>query len=122
MSDDAWIGAEEGADRAADHAERVDPGWKDAALSLFQVFAEQRGDAGFRTEEARVFAEGEGLTPPPDGRSWGHIALRARRAGIVVKIGTQNTKTGPAHTHPSNHWRIVASPALTLARSKGLLL
>jgi hypothetical protein len=102
----AWAGAEDGAARAADHAERVEPGWKDEALVYFRAFAVAKRHTSFLTEEARVFAEGDGFALPPDKRAWGSVALRAKRAGIVERVGYASTSLGPSHACPRNEWRL----------------
>lgn len=71
---------------AADHADREIAEWTKQAMALFSVYA--RNSTGpFLTEEARQYAESQGLKEPPDGRAWGHIAKSAQRAGIVVSAG-----------------------------------
>ena len=32
-------------------------------------------------------AEAWGLSPPPDGRAWGHVMARARSRGLIVAVG-----------------------------------
>jgi hypothetical protein len=103
---DAWAGAVNGMERAADHAERVNPGWNDAADRYFREFAILRAGAEFRTEEARTFAERDGFDLPPDKRSWGSVARRASLAKFVEKAGTTNTTLGPSHTCPKASWRL----------------
>jgi hypothetical protein len=103
----AWEGAEEGAERAADHAERVEPGWKDAALHYFRLFAVLNRGTTFLTEDARLYAEGCGLGQPPDKRAWGSVALRAKRDRIVESLGYENTSRGPSHACPRTAWRAI---------------
>jgi hypothetical protein len=104
--DAAWAAAEAGAARAAEHAERVDPGWKAAALGYVREFAVAYRDTAFLTEEARRYAEGCGFGPPPDKRAWGAVALAAKRGGIIEKVGYANTSLGPSHACPRTKWRL----------------
>jgi hypothetical protein len=104
----AWAGAEDGAQRAADHAEDENPGWQDAALDYVLKVARLRPDAPFMIEDVREFAEAQGLPPPPDARAWGAVALKAKRAKIIVRDGFGFTTRGPAHAHPRSVWRAAA--------------
>jgi hypothetical protein len=99
----AWAGAEDGAERAAEHAERVEPGWNDTALNYVRVFALCHGE--FQTEDVREYAEDCGFDPPPDKRAWGSVALRAKRAGIIERVGYISTSRGPSHACPRAIWR-----------------
>jgi hypothetical protein len=102
----AWAGAEAGAELAADHAERVEPGWKDAALTLLCRFAAGSHGAPFMIEDVRDYADEMGLSPPPTARAWGAVTLRAKREGFIVRAGFSHTTRGPAHAHPSTLWRL----------------
>lgn len=108
---DAWGAAQDGAERAADHADATHPGWSDEALYLLQKFAEHRDGAPFMIEDVRDFAHAQGLAPAPDSRAWGAVALRAKGAGIIVKTGYGSTTRGPAHSHPRSCWALVCRPA-----------
>lgn len=103
----AWEEAKAGAERAADHAERVEPGWKDFALGVLRLFAMLHPEATFMIEDVRAYAEARGLSPPPDPRAWGAVALQAKRDGLITRAGFSSTTRGPAHTHPRNVWRLV---------------
>ena len=77
---------------AADHADRRTAEWTKMASALFATFARQ-ATGPFLTEEAREYAESHGLSEPPDGRAWGHIAKSAQRAGITVSAGFGSAKS-----------------------------
>lgn len=68
------------AEQAADHAGEE---WKDLAFAAFATYAET--NTRFTTEDVRN--ANSTLPPPPDGRAWGHVALRASRSGIVKSVG-----------------------------------
>lgn len=74
------------AQSAADAAERRSPGWMDAAFEAFVAFARLSGSTPFVTDDVRK-AAGSQVPPPPDGRAWGAVALRAKREGIVTSCG-----------------------------------
>lgn len=82
----ASFAAIEGMARAADHAERVTPTWNDRALGLLLAFAAMSGEA-WLLEDAREWAQSQGLPDPPDGRAWGHVAQRAKRLGAIESVG-----------------------------------
>jgi hypothetical protein len=89
MQQDLFSASEKGyaaAKASADRADREIEEWTKKAVALFADFATMN-PSPFLTEEARQFAESHGLTSPPDGRAWGHIAKNCQRAGIVESAG-----------------------------------
>ncbi len=89
MQIDLFSASEKGhaaAKASADRADREIDGWTEKAVALFADYAKQ-APSPFLTEQARHFAESHGLSSPPDGRAWGHIAKRCQRAGLVVSTG-----------------------------------
>jgi hypothetical protein len=90
-----------GAQRAVDHANRVESEWSGQALGLLVAFAKSC-DRPFLIEEARRYAEANGLLPPPDARSWGAVTRRAAAKKRIRKVGY-----GPAassNTSPKTLW------------------
>jgi hypothetical protein len=71
---------------AADHADNTSLNWTQRAVLLFTEYAKQTPHP-FLTEEAREFAEANGLPSPPDARAWGHVSKRCQRAGVIVSVG-----------------------------------
>ena len=95
MQHDLFSASEKGhaaAKASADRADREIDEWTNKAVALFAEFA-IKTPSPFLTEEARQFAESHGLTSPPDGRAWGHIAKRCQRAGITVSAGFGSAKS-----------------------------
>jgi hypothetical protein len=89
MQEDLFSASEKGhaaAKAAAARADREIDEWTDKAVALFATFAKIT-PSPFLTEEARQFAESRGLSSPPDGRAWGHVAKRCQKAGITVSDG-----------------------------------
>lgn len=81
----------EGANRAANHAGDQ---WKDYAWRALLAFLENvRGE--FIMEDVR-WANPQ-VPEPPDNRAWGQIALRAKRAGLIEKVGNAPAKDKGVH-------------------------
>jgi hypothetical protein len=89
MQQDLFSASEKGhaaAKAAAARADREIDDWTKKAVALFAEYASQAFDP-FLTEEARQYAESHGLSTPPDGRAWGHVAKNCQRAGVVTSAG-----------------------------------
>ena len=89
MQQDLFSASEKGhaaAKAAAARADREIDEWTKKAVALFAEYASQAFDP-FLTEEARQYAESHGLSSPPDGRAWGHVAKNCQRAGVVTSAG-----------------------------------
>ena len=89
MQEDLFSASEKGhaaAKAAAARADREIDDWTQKAVALFAEYASQAFDP-FLTEEARQYAESHGLSTPPDGRAWGHVAKNCQRAGVVTSAG-----------------------------------
>ena len=89
MQEDLFSASEKGhaaAKAAAARADREIDDWTQKAVALFAEYASQAFDP-FLTEEARQYAESHGLSVPPDGRAWGHVAKNCQRAGVVTSAG-----------------------------------
>jgi hypothetical protein len=89
MQQDLFSASEKGhaaAKAAAARADREIDDWTQKAVALFAEYASQAFDP-FLTEEARQYAESHGLSSPPDGRAWGHVAKKCQRAGVVTSAG-----------------------------------
>jgi hypothetical protein len=95
MQEDLFSASEKGhaaAQASAERADREIDDWTNKAVALFATFAKIT-PYPFLTEDARQFAESRGLSSPPDGRAWGHIAKRVQRAGITVSAGFGSAKS-----------------------------
>jgi hypothetical protein len=97
--------AVDGMNRAVDHADRVEPGWSDQAYEMMEGYALSHFE--FMTEEVRVWAYGEGLPQPPDGRAWGAVTSRAVKAGMIALNRYRKTRIPPAHATPRAVWRSI---------------
>jgi hypothetical protein len=94
---------DDGMQRAADHAEAVIPEWKELAYTrLLEFLGYHMGE--FFSEDVRAFATGRGLPRPPDNRAWGHVMMRAARAGIIRKLRWDTAKDQKVHCNPVSVW------------------
>lgn len=94
---------DDGMQRAVDHANRVSPSWQERAIEHVRAFALEQRE--FMCEEARRFAEGRGMSPPPDKRAWGAVMMKCAKLGIVEKIGLGYAKDPKVHMNPASVWR-----------------
>lgn len=105
----------EGAQRAADHADRAcSPSlWSVNALRFVRAYALTH--SLFMAEEVREWATTHGFPPPPDPRAWGHIITTAKRQGMIEASGEYRmTSLPPAHSGPRVVWRsLVLNPVDT---------
>jgi hypothetical protein len=93
--------AERGAALAADKADRVIPGWSDRAFEAFKRYAKR---CAFFTTEDVILASPE-VPDPAEKRAWGHIALQAKKQGIIDKAGYAVAKQAHSHRRPITSWR-----------------
>lgn len=82
----ARIRRDDGIQRAADHADEVDPTWRERALGYVKLYVVAHS-APFLAEDVRAEAEKDGLSPPPTKRAWGPVLQKAAREGIVKRVG-----------------------------------
>jgi len=94
-----------GVQRSADHANRVESEWTGQALGMLTAFARQAGGP-FLIEQARAWAEAQGLPPPPDARSWGAVARRAAAKKRIEKVGF--APAASSNCSPKVQWRYAA--------------
>lgn len=78
----AWGRAETGMSRAATRAEKVSPGWHEAALEAVRQFAASH--ERFLAEDVRKVCS---VPADADGRAFGAIIQGAKRRGWIVKDG-----------------------------------
>ncbi len=91
-----------GIERAGQHADRIEDGWTYQALGMLTAFSRQ-ATGPFLIEEARAWAEKQGLPPPPDARSWGAVARRAAAKHRIEKVGY--APAASSNCSPKVQWR-----------------
>ena len=94
------------AEIAADHAGDE---WKEMAYQEFKNFASRQNI--FTTEQVRKSIPF--FPAPPDNRAWGHVALRAKREGIVESHGWVRADSLKVHGMVVTLWRTKGLPAAT---------
>lgn len=102
-------GKKRGAERAeiaGDHADREHSDWRTRACTLALEYGRTVGSAGFLMEEARVYAEGQGLSAPPDKRAWGNVTQRLKVGEPGKRIERCGMDTD-AYGSPKWKWRVV---------------
>jgi hypothetical protein len=100
--------AEQGAERAANHAERVSEGWRDKAFGYATEFIRSHNGRPFMTEQIRQFAYERGFERAPDERAWGAIMLKVARRGLVRRLGFARSSAKNVHGNPATLWEASA--------------
>lgn len=95
-------GRDRGMGTALAHAESATPKWGDLALGYIKEFA-ARGKT-FIAPEVREFAYAHGLPIAPTQYAWGGPFLRAAKAGVIRKMGTQMYGDNTMHTQNVAVW------------------
>lgn len=91
-----------GMQSSAEHAEDVQPGWQDQAVSFCAMLASPLGD--FTMERMAAAAYDLGLQRPDEGRAWGAVTVRLIREGIIEKTG-QFAPAASSHGSPKPLYR-----------------
>lgn len=92
-----------GIQRSIDHATKLDPQWRAAALAHLRAYA--LANAYVMCEAVRAVAEAAGLPPPPDKRAWGQIMVDGKRAKLVTKLGFVQATDPKVHCNPVGYWK-----------------
>lgn len=100
---------DQGMELAIDHAEQVDPGWKERAyeklLQFVNIYSVNMGIKTFMAEDIRSWAYAHGLQRPPSGRAWGGLVRRAALEGVIVQVAIGQVKNKTAHCANAGVWR-----------------
>ena len=98
----------DGAARAAEHADRTIPTWAERATLAVHVYLVREIAQEFTGEDVRVWAsEHMGVPEPPDRRAWGAVMMRIAREGKIRRIGYQPHKDPSRHNGISTVWQRV---------------
>ena len=95
--------AEQGAELAAEKADREQERWKVAALSFFLAYGRMHGGE-FQTEEVRHASTGH-VHAPKNPRAWGHVAMAAKKLKQIEWARFGTSADPKSHCAPSNVWR-----------------
>jgi hypothetical protein len=71
--------------QAIDHADRIEPAFKDRAYAWIVAYAKDH--RRFISEQCTDAAAATGLVSPADSRAWGHPFRKAVRDGVIRKVG-----------------------------------
>lgn len=88
------------ADSAA-HADLVYQSWTARAVVYVHLYAAQH--QFMRCEHVRIFAENDGLPPPPDKRAWGLVMQQAKADRIIEAAGFEAAIS--SNLSPKVRWR-----------------
>lgn len=100
--------AERGIQQSADNANAREEGWTYQALGMLTVFA--RDAAGpFLIEQARAWAEANGLPVPPSEKAWGAVARMAMARKRIEKCGAAPANS--SNRSLKHLWRSATHPA-----------
>lgn len=90
-----------GIKRAGDHADQVEPAWKDRAAEMIREYA--LINDRFLIEDVLHYARQRWLTEPPDARAWGAATKRAKALGYIEACGYAPANT--SNRSPKVLWR-----------------
>lgn len=91
------------AQAAADAATKIDPLWMEKAYGALMVYIFVRPNQTFTVEDVRKAATT--VAEAPDSRAWGAVALKAKRAGLIVSVGYQPVES--SNGSPKTLWKAV---------------
>lgn len=96
---------DEGIQRAVDSANRKDAGWSEKAFEMFREWL-KGWPVGyeFLIEDFRISAKIRGLPDPPSKRVFGHIAVRAKKMGLIKSNETRKVKNPDANRANAALW------------------
>jgi hypothetical protein len=95
-----------GLQKAVDHAETVDPGWKAKAWETFKQWVSEK-PVGYRfmMEGFRLWATAQNtLSTPPSKRAFGFLPQKAAREGLIRQDGTAKVQNEKAHRANAAVW------------------
>lgn len=91
-----------GMQQSIDHANEVCENWSTIAYNFFINYAKNIGKP-FMT--ADVVEAAKGIVPAaPDGRAWGQIPVKAKRAGLIIWIDYARGNNPKHHKNPRSLW------------------
>ena len=95
-----------GMSAAVGHANKVISNWEERAYKCLLEFIEKNPDAEFMGEDVRKYAYGVKELPlAPDQRSWGAILVRAKKSGVIKKVGLGPVKNSKANRANAGIWK-----------------
>lgn len=94
-----------GMQKAINHANTVNKDWLDKAYKMFKEWLSGWVSGHeFMIEDFRFSAEIKGLERPPSARSYGAIAVKAKKENLIISYETGKTRGKTAHRANANKW------------------
>jgi hypothetical protein len=95
---------DDGMNRAITHAERIERGWEDMAFDfLVNVFLKHH-KGPFMCEDFRASCKGV-VPDPPSLRAFGGIIMKAKKRGLIQRIGIRSVKNANANCANAAVWQ-----------------
>lgn len=63
------------------------PAWRDAAYAELKAFVARYPNRDFLAYDVREFAKNRGLPAAATDAAWGSVMVRAKRAGLIQRVG-----------------------------------
>lgn len=101
---------------ASNHADRIDPTWRERAYNALVEHAKTHPT--FTIEQLRA-AAGPTLEDPPSLRAWGGVAQRAQKSGILEHHGWIPSENPACHTGEVRVWKSRICPMTATEAKNG---
>ena len=82
---------ESASNAALARANRCDPEWSDAVMTMLRLYARKMGQTPWSIETFRLWAHAHGLAYPTDNRAIGPLVRKAVQEGIIRAAGWAST-------------------------------
>jgi len=92
-----------GMKRAIDHANAVERGWEEMAFDFFTNVFLKHHKGTFMCEDYRAACKGV-VPDPPSLRAFGHIITKAKRRGLITRVGIRSVKNSRANCALATLW------------------
>lgn len=92
-----------GMTRAVEHANRVVPGWSDAALAYVKAYC-LRTEGLFTAEMIVASYDAAGHIQPASTKAWGSVMQRAQREGLMVRKDFEGRRA-KGHASPCGRYQ-----------------
>lgn len=91
-----------GIKRAIDNANDKVENWSGLAYIFLKDYI--RTHKEFMAEQVRMASIGR-VPDPPSKRAWGVIIVRAKKQGLIERVGFRNVTNSKAHCTPATVWK-----------------
>lgn len=93
---------DKGIKQAVDNADLLHENWANTAYQFLINYLNQGYE--FMTEDVRVASFGI-IPEPPSKRAWGAIIVKAKKEGLIYRVGYSSVKNPKAHGTPAAVWK-----------------